>query len=544
LSSMRACKRSAIALLLALSFLLPVGGPARGAESPPVPSLPFERVSPEAKLVQLSLEECFSLALINNLDIEVGQYIPDINAAGVDVQKGIFDPVAFFNATYMKDIFPLISSQSVSTGGLSSVELDEWILSGGITGVIPSGMTYNASLTSTHIPFSTITDALGTNGEQEFNASLTFTQPLLKNFGVDVNTTGIRVAAKNTEASFYQLQQTVIQTLFSVEQAYWALVGAYENVRVQKDALKLSQDLLDQNRIRLRVGVIASLDVLQAEVGVAAGEEQVILALYRVLNARDQLIQVINLFPGRVNWDNVEIMPSDSPSQRPPTEYIEGDQIMTGLRNRPELKQLLIQEEAAELNAHFTKNQLLPTLNLNATVGLIGLDSDFNSAVLFGVPTSPHTGIDPAWDDLVSGDNFQWMVGLTFQIPWGNEVARGQYEAANLQVGQIDTSAQNLRLAIVQDVRSALRMIDTSWKIVVASKETTRFRRESLKANQKKYEVGLITAHDLLLFQNELAAAEVVEVVAITSYNISLSNLRRATGTLLQFLNVQVAAGS
>ncbi|UCD58457.1 MAG: TolC family protein, partial [Candidatus Hydrogenedentota bacterium] len=347
------------------------------------------------------------------------------------------------------------------------------------------------------------------------------------------------------EASVYQLEQRMLETLFEVEQAYWELVFAYENLRVKMRSLRTAQDLLEENRIRLKVGVIARLAVLQSETGVVVREEEVIVAQSRVEDAKDLLVKVTNLFPEQLIWD-VEIVPTDEPFALPPEEHVERDQISAALTNRPELKQLLKQQEAAQLGVRFAKNQLLPALDLIASVGLIGLDEDFDTSILprffagLPLPPPPDKGIDPAFDDLFSGENFQWMVGFKFELPWGSRFERGQYRAANLQVSQLDAGILNLRQLIIQDTRNALRRVETDWKRVVSTRETTRFRRKSLEAERKKFEVGVSTAHELLKFEEELAGAEAGERRAIIDYNLSLSNLLRATGTLLQVRNVQV----
>ena len=534
-------------LALALSLSRPVEGMPAQTVAPPSIEDMIEEISPGAKLLHLSLQDCIAAALKNNLDIEVERYVPRIGDAAVRAEEGVFDPHLFFNATYFEGEIPLPARVAIATGGLTAIETRQWFFTGGITGAIPTGLVYDASITGEHIPFSTTTDFLGANGEQWFEASLTLTQPLLKNFGAGVNTTGIRVAVKSKEAAVYQLEQRILETLFEVEQAYWELVFAYENLRVKNHSLRLAQNLLDENRVRLKVGVLALLAVVQSETGVAFREEELIVAQTEVQDARDRLIKATNLFPEELIWD-VQIIPDDQPLMAPPDEYLEEEQISVAFRNRPELRQLLKQQEAAELGSRFAKNQLLPTLELSASVGLIGLDDDFDSSFfpLFSaglpLPPPPDKGIDPAIDDLFSGENFQWMVGLKFEFPWGNRSARGQHTAANLQVSQLDASIRNLRQVIIQDTRNALRGVETNWNRVILSKETTRFRQESLAAEKKKFDVGVSTTHDLLEFEEELAAARASEQRAIIDYTISLTNLMRATATLLEARSVRITA--
>jgi outer membrane protein TolC len=132
------------------------------------------------------------------------------------------------------------------------------------------------------------------------------------------------------------------------------------------------------------------------------------------------------------------------------------------------------------------------------------------------------------------------MVGFTFEVPLGEHFERGQYRVANLQVGQLETSIQNLRLLIVQDVRNALRQIQTNWELVQTTHVNTDFRRRSLDAERRRYEVGTTTTFDLLQFENELAQAQASELSAIVDYRISLANLRRATGVLIAYNDVRL----
>jgi len=531
-----------VTFLVAFVLLLAPAAEKVFAEAVPLPEESIEEMieamSPGAKTLHLSLEDCIASALENNLDIKVERYAPEISDAELKAEQGIFDPHLFFNATYVDGEFPLPVRVSVETGGLTAIEAEKWFLTGGITGVVPTGLIYELILESEETPSSTITEFFDTNGEQRLTASLNLVQPLMKNFGKDITTTGIRVAVKNKEAALHQLEQRILEIVFEVEQAYWELVFAYEDLRVKSQSLRLAQNLLEENEVRLRVGVVPSLAVLQSEAGVVFREEELIVARSAVEDARDRLIRAANLFPEKVLW-NVQVVSSDKPGAEPSEYYPEDIQIEMALGNRPELKQLLSQHKAAELGAEFARNQLLPTLDLNASVGLVGLDNDFGTTFL---DPSPDTGFDPAADDLSSGENFRWMAGLKFEFPWGNHAARGEYTSANLLVSQLDTGILSLRQVIIQDIRNALRGVETNRKRVELTKKTVEFRRESLSAERKKYDVGVSTAHDLLEFEEELAEARAAEQRALVDYALARTNLMRANATLLKVRNVHMTA--
>ena len=155
------------ALWVLIVLLLPGAGRVT-AETVSEPRRSFEElieeVNPGATLIHLSLQDCIATGLKNNLDIEVEGYFPAINDAVLQSEKGIFDPHLYFNTTYFHGNIPLPTSASIATGGLTGVKVKQWILTGGLAGAIPTGLTYDASILSEHTPFSTTTDFFDADG--------------------------------------------------------------------------------------------------------------------------------------------------------------------------------------------------------------------------------------------------------------------------------------------------------------------------------------------------------------------------------------------
>ena len=93
--------------------------------------------------------------------------------------------------------------------------------------------TWNKSAPASSGPTSRIA-----NPRYESALQLTFTQPLLKNFGIEVNTTFIRQAQNTEEIARQQLLQTILNTVFAVQQGYWDLVFRIEDLGVKREAQK------------------------------------------------------------------------------------------------------------------------------------------------------------------------------------------------------------------------------------------------------------------------------------------------------------------
>ena len=102
--------------------------------------------------------------------------------------------------------------------------------------------------------------------------ALTLTQPLLRNAGIDVTKTFIKVAQNNATVEQHVFRDRVLTVLATVEQTYWELVFANENLKVAQAALKAAEELLATNRAKTKAGVMSIVDVLQAEAAVASRE--------------------------------------------------------------------------------------------------------------------------------------------------------------------------------------------------------------------------------------------------------------------------------
>jgi len=107
---------------------------------------------------------------------------------------------------------------------------------------------------------------------------VSLTQPLLKNFWIDNTRLTIKVAKNRLKYSEQGLRQQVITSVTAVENAYYELIYAQDNVKVQQEALKLAQTQLDQDNQRVQIGTLAVLSVQQDEAQVATSRANLIAA--------------------------------------------------------------------------------------------------------------------------------------------------------------------------------------------------------------------------------------------------------------------------
>ncbi len=507
----------------------PAEEPAPPAAQPAPTEEPQEVEPPNPEhVISLSICDVVARAVSSNLDIAVARYVPDISDAAVLSAKGEFDPIARMDYRYSDSKMPQTSREGLATGaGTTETHLNDVTLS--LDGKLISGTTYKLQFDREfsqfirHDVFDPATGNFTTvrdPWQYVLDTYVNVTQPLAKNFGLDTNLAAIRITRVQRDISIEDFRQNVINIINNAQTAYWNLVLALENLRVAQEQLTLSEDLLRENRIRLKVGIIAPLDVVEAETGVARSEESVILARRLVKDAEDNLKRLLNLPKDVEEW-NITIVPADKPVITE-KEFNVDDQIELALRTRPDYKASLMQIESDTINEQFNRNQMLPTVDVVGQYEFQAVNTDFSDA----------------FDSIENGDSPTWLAGLTAEYPIGNHTARGNYESTRLQTQQSKVISDNLRLSIIVDVRQAIRAIESSLKSIEASQKTVYFARRSLEAENKKLEVGISTSHDVLQFVEQLVDAERREVIARVNYRQSLVNLAASTGILLEKNNV------
>ena len=490
----------------------------------------------QRETIDLGIKDAIEQALENNLDIEIERYNPGIEGAGVMSALGEFDPSFRLEYMYEEDESPQTTSEGLaSDAGTTETVRNDLTLA--VEGKLSLGTEYGLSFDRQRSQFTqrdTFIDpdplVLGDEflgdvknpGEYNLDLTFTLTQPLLKNFGREVGTSDIRIARGRRDMSVEDFRTRVIDVIAEAQSAYWDLAAVIRNLQVTEQSLALAEDLLKENRIRLEVGVMAPLEVLQAETGVAQREEEVIVARSLIKDAEDNLKRILNLPKDAEEW-KLGINPTDVP------EFVDREidllsQLQTAFEKRPDFIKSRMQIENDLIDERFNKNQLLPTADVTFEGMYLAVDEEF----------------DNAFDDIVDAEARSWQAGLTLEYPLGNRTAKGGSEKARLERLQSEKESDNLRLSIIVEVNKAVRDIRTSFKRFEVSGKAVELAEESLKAERKKLEVGVSTSHNVLKFEEELADAQRRRILAALDHAKAIVNLSRATGTLLEENNIVI----
>ncbi len=469
----------------------------------------------------LSVEDAVAMALEQNLDIRVARIDPQIQDLSVAVARSAWVPMVSTTFTGRSGDSP---AASFLAGGEEKVTDNRFSNSVDVQQALPWGggsyaLSWFGSRTSTTNIFTSFDPILSSD------LRMAFTQPLLRDFAIDARRQQLLVGTTSREISDVQLQEMVAVTARNVRNAYWDLVFAISSLDVQQQSLELAQESLRNNRIRVEVGTMAPIDIVEAEAEVARNEETVILAEAAIDQAEDRLRALI-MDPSTPDFWNIRLQPTDTPLLQARDVDIEAG-VQRALSERTDLRAQRKNLETTAVNVRYYQNQILPSVDLQANYDLSGIGG---TRLLRG-PGFPgdvigrqSRGFGGVLSDILANDFPTWTIGVTIGYPFGTSDAEANLARSRLQRSQAETRLRNAELQIATQVRDLGRQVNTNLKRVDATRVARQLSERRLEAEEKKFGVGMSTSYFVFQAQRDLAAARNNELRAITDYIKSLVN--------------------
>lgn len=488
------------------------------------PTAETDRDASDPRALRLTLNGALNTSLEQNLGVQLQTYEYQITGENLRATYGVFDWYTDANIEHSYDDNPTSNPFQPNTSRSTTV-------GAGVSQTLPTGgdyrVTWNSGRTTTAGGGEIFSPRYG-NG-----LNFAFNQPLMRDFGIDITRRSITIARNNLGITEGAFRTAVMDTVRATEQAYLDLVYARRAVDVVKESLFLARDQARITQIRIDVGASAPLDILQPRVTIATTEEQLIAAVASVRNAEDRLRALLNL--PTTEWDR-PIIPADDITYRPITIDFQ-QAVQQAYANRPELTQQRLATDNARVQALYTRNQVLPAVDLALNYGL---------AALVGRRVTTENGqpvlrSDPYFDTFsqLSGLDFpSWSAGVNFALPILNINARANARAAELDLEQSETTQAQTQQNIAVEVRTAARAVDQFAQTIAATRAARDAAERNVEAERKRYENGMTTNFQVLEVQQQLSDARVRELQAIVGYNNALSAFHRAVGDILEVHNI------
>lgn len=472
----------------------------------------------------MSLQECVQEALTHNLDVQVQRYNPEISLYDLNGSYGGYDPTFSFSGThYYNDSGGSFQNNQRVSG--SQYNADSF--SSGFNGSTPWGMTYNlgGNVSSTKgDQFGTVSNRsvqLPIQSSSGQVGALTLTQPLLKNFWIDQTRLNIKVGKNRLQYSQQGFREQCITSVTAVENAYYELIYAQENVKVQLEALVLAQTQLDQDQQRVEIGTLAQLDVQQDEAQVATSKANLISA-QNTLSIDENVMKNL-LTDDYARWHDTVIQPTETLAASSQLFNLQ-DSWNKGLSDRPDLLQARLNVEQQGIQLKYLKNQIFPSLDLVGTYGYNGSGGNFGDT----------------FSQFNDANRPFWSYGAQFSMPLSNVGARNQANAAKVTLKQLLLQLKQLEQTIMVGIDNAVKQAESSFESVQATQQARVYAEAALDAEEKKYAVGKSTTFTVLQLQSNLTAARSQEIRSLADYNEALANLAQQEGTTLERNGVNI----
>ncbi len=517
----RFCARTAVAAGLVASAVSVFGlSPVHAQTNPTMPP-----ASQQGTVVRrMSIDDAVATALEQNLDLQVQRINPqlrDLDYAGFQAN---YTPNF---TTTMNLVDQTQPPSSLLSGNTSQLTTGRSTLDFGVNQLTPwYGGSYNVQWTNGR----TTTNNIFTSFDPQLTANFaaSYTQPLLRNFKIDGVRQQLLVSQTNREIADTQLQQSIANTVRSVRNAFYDLMGAIASLGVQRQSLDLARQSLKDNRARVEIGTMAPLDIVQAEAEVATREEAVILAEAAIERQQDQ-VRVLVFNPSSPDFWTARIEPIDTPAFTPVAVDIDSA-VQNALGKRTDLVVAKKNVDVNDVNIRYFDNQSMP--DLNASV-------NYNAQAIGGVGLlrGPSNGLQPGpitgtlersyWNTLgvlFGGDFPGWTFTLDMSYPIGRSSNEASLARARLQQTQSQRQIASLELRVATEVREAGRNVQTNAKRVDATRSSRALAEKRLEAEEKKYQAGMTSSFFVLQAQRDLNVARNSELLALVEYAKSVVN--------------------
>jgi len=484
------------------------------------------------KLV-LNLKAFLALALKNSTGIRLTELDVYTAADAVTSAKAPFDPQVLFQFNAQRSVQQEASqtsgAETLSDLGQTSTASYSQVFGAGPT--VTAG--FNATRTSSNSAFNFFNPSVATG------LNFSVTQPLLQNRGNLQIRAPLLVARTQFRIVTEQSQAQIATTIANAAGQYWEAIRARENIRVLEQSLDLAQKSYERDRQALELGALSKLDILQSQSQVAQRKLDLIQGRYGYQQALDGLRQLIgaDLKPDTLG---MEIVLEDDPREMPVGFHALplGEAIAKARHDRPELSAAGRRVGVDELNARVARDQMTPRLDLSLQAGSSGLGGNQLPVVLpLGGTTALVTGgLGDSLNQLFGFASPYYGFSLTLGIPVRSSAAQASLTDALVNRVRDRYSQRQIDQQVILDVETANRQLDLAQASMEAAKTSRDLSQQNVDAEQMKYQLGTVTAFELLTAQSQLATTENSLVNAYVDYQKAVVAYRRAIWTTLDDL--------
>ena len=481
--------------------------------------------------VLLTLQQAIASTVQNNLGVQQARLEEAMTQTDIIQAEAVFDTVLFAKGGYERSNIPQPTLDLSGGGGggfLLNPRADQKNanLESGFEQRFATGANLAVSTKMTRQEFTDPNDQISPNPSYLNSVNLTLSQPLLRNFGTDVNLANLRLARNQDRRALQLLRRSLLESVARTEALYWQVFVARARLVSAEWLLKVGEDvrtLLERRR---------QYDTSLAQYADAVSKVEDRRA--SVIRSQRDLQRAVNELKRAMNDPRLPVGGSetivvvDTPVDQPLRCSV-ADSMATALAQNPTVSAALLSIDDGAIGVDVADNGRLPQLDLLTTGALYGLNSNFGDA----------------WNDLGDNDWIEYSVAATFRQPIGNRAAEAEYRRARLARSRAVIVYKTAVQGAVLDVRNALQEAYAGYRLISQTRAQRLAAAENMRALALDEEnIAQLTPEFLalkFLRQDGLASTQFAEATALADYNIAIANLYAAMGTALERNRIELS---
>jgi outer membrane protein TolC len=397
-------------------------------------------------------------------------------------------------------------------------------LSGGVQRIFRTGLTASVGIQYARIgdnlPFNSFNENVGAFiSNNQTSTSLSLTQPLLKGRGKYITTANEKVANISIESQQYNTTFIASNEVYSMTLGYWQYLAATKSLEIYQGNEERVSKVLEITNELVKAEKKPMADLLQIQADLKGKERQTINAQQAVYSARQNLGRQIGFTT--VESEGISLPENDFPNiDKIGTDLSLQDFLDVAYQNRNDLKAINKSLEILGIYLDVANNNIKPQLDLTGTVNYGGTDEG--------------NGVDRFFSALgqQQGRNYQVGVGLKYLFPINNNAAEANQLNNQLQYNDQEILLKNQIRNIELNVSIAYNNFLNSIEAVKKSEQALIYHEEVFENEQFKFQNGLTTLLNLILFQERLTFAQLDFIQNQQQFAVAISNLRYETGTI------------
>lgn len=363
-------------------------------------------------------------------------------------------------------------------------------------------------------------------GELQFSVN----QPLLRGAGPQVNGAPIQISRIKTDQSAWEFKKAVMASLESITAAYWDLHASHVALRSIDEVIPLLEEVVRLQEENFKAEWVIYADVAKAYSQLYDFRQRRLETQSSLVENELRLRNLLRLPP----YDGWSIIPTDDPHSA--REIVDPEQaVVDAMSYQPDLVRQRLETRIRDIELTVARNGLLPNLDFQALYRMNGVGQR----------------LDDALRQMYSAEYPDWLVGFTFSVPLGNRQAAANARAAELELARANGLLHQEALGVAHRVSNSIRQIDFTYQQFEQANKRLLAASDWLSGSRLRYENPqpesgpnwlLASLNDYLAALRFRTDAATNAAAVLAQYNTALVQLEATKGTLLESLNIDLAA--